>query len=66
MLNVIPLNDLKEQEEQSTCECCPKVWFEKGEMIIVHNSFDKREEIEEGGMQDCGEHPTFILYEGHN
>jgi hypothetical protein len=22
-------------------------------MIIVHNSFDKREEIEEGGMHDC-------------
>jgi len=61
MLNVIPLNDLKEHDENSTCECCPNVWFEKGKMIIVHNSFDKREEIEEGGMQDCDEHPTLNL-----
>jgi hypothetical protein len=47
MINVLPLNDLKEHEEKSTCHCNPKVIFENGEMIIVHNSYDGREIIEE-------------------
>ncbi len=46
MINITPINDLKEHEEESTCECSPKVEFENGEMILIHNSFDKRE-IEE-------------------
>ena len=46
MINVIPINDLKEHTENSTCECEPKVIIENGEMIVVHNSFDRRELIE--------------------
>ena len=42
-IHIVPLNDLKEHEESSTCECCPSVEFENGEMIVVHNSFDGRE-----------------------
>lgn len=42
-LHIIPINDLKEHKELTTCECCPSVKFENGEMIIVHNSFDGRE-----------------------
>ena len=47
MYNILPTNDLKEHTEDSTCECNPKIIFENGEMIIVHNSYDKRELVEE-------------------
>ena len=47
MYNILPTNDLKEHTEDSTCECNPKIFFENGEMIIVHNSYDKRELVEE-------------------
>ena|SRR5690606_23827798 len=43
MINIIPVNDLKEHIENSTCGCNPKVEFENGEMIIIHNSYDGRE-----------------------
>jgi hypothetical protein len=46
MINIIPINDLEEHEEFSTCKCCPSLIIENGEMIILHNSFDKREIIE--------------------
>lgn len=46
-IHIVPINDLKEHEETSTCECCPRVEFENGEMIIIHNSFDGREKYEE-------------------
>jgi len=42
-LHIIPLNDLKEHEEESTCDCCPTLIIENGEMIFVHNSYDGRE-----------------------
>lgn len=47
MINVLPINDLKEHTEDTTCECSP-TWFEEGgEIIVVHNSFDGREAVEE-------------------
>lgn len=47
-IHVYPVNDLKEHDtENTTCECCPAVVFEEGEMIVVHNSFDGREDGEE-------------------
>lgn len=46
MINVLPTNDSDEHEENSTCKCKPKIIYENGEMIVVHNSFDKREFIE--------------------
>jgi hypothetical protein len=42
-LHIIPLNDLEEHVEDSTCKCCPRLIMENGEMILVHNSFDGRE-----------------------
>jgi hypothetical protein len=45
--NVLPVNDLKEHSNDSTCECHPKVIYENGEMIVVHNSYDGREHVEE-------------------
>jgi len=46
MLHILPINDLEEHEELSTCKCNPKLIEENGELILVHNSFDKREVIE--------------------
>jgi len=45
-INIIPLSDIKEHKELTICECIPRVEFENGEMIIIHNSFDNREENE--------------------
>lgn len=46
MYNVLPTDDLEKHEENSTCKCKPRVIFENGEMIVIHNSFDGREHIE--------------------
>ncbi len=43
MYNILPVNDIGSHTEDSTCKCNPKVIFENGEMIVVHNSFDGRE-----------------------
>jgi len=40
--NILPIDDIEEHEETTTCECQPDVSFENGEMIVVHNSFDGR------------------------
>lgn len=48
MIHVIPVNDLKEHIDSSTCECKPKIISEDDcEMICVHNSYDGREHKEE-------------------
>ncbi len=45
-IHVLPINDIEEHTEETTCKCIPSVEFENGEMIIKHNSFDKIEENE--------------------
>ena len=47
MIEVKPIDDLKEHTEGSTCECQPRVIFENSEMIVIHSSFDGREALEE-------------------
>lgn len=47
MVNVYPINDLEEHTLDSTCKCMPAIKEEYGQMIVVHNSFDCREAIEE-------------------
>jgi len=45
--HILPINDLEEHKELSTCKCKPKAEvLEDGDMLIIHNSFDKREIIE--------------------
>ena len=45
--HILPINDLIIHEENTTCECEPKVEFlENGDMLIVHNAFDGREAVE--------------------
>lgn len=46
-LHILPINDLKPHEKSTTCECEPKVIYEDGEMIVIHNSYDGRELFEE-------------------
>lgn len=47
MINIIPIDDLEEHKNNSTCKCNPKVIFENGEIILVHYAFDKRHITEE-------------------
>ena len=47
MIHVTPIGDLEEHEESSTCKCKPRVIIENGEMICIHNSYDRRELKEE-------------------
>ena len=45
--HLLPTNDLEEHQEKSTCKCLPKSdVLENGDLMIIHNSFDKREVIE--------------------
>lgn len=44
--NIVPVNDLEDHVEDSTCKCKPSVEFVNGNMIITHNSFDGRENME--------------------
>jgi len=54
MVHVIPLNDEKDHEYSTTCDCSPHVdWNdpETGEAfaspMVIHNAFDCRELIEQ-------------------
>lgn len=43
MINILPNNDLKQHKEDSTCDCKPSLIEQNGEIILIHNSYDKRE-----------------------
>lgn len=45
--HILPINDIKEHEESTICECEPKIEFIQGEMLIIHNAFDQREILEQ-------------------
>lgn len=46
--HIIPINDLEEHEDRSTCKCMPSLeMLENGDMLFVHNSYDERELREE-------------------
>jgi len=49
--HVIPLSDIKEHIEKTTCDCHPYLEEQSsGDFICVHNSYDDREyrEISDG------------------
>lgn len=51
--HILPIDDLKEHEEESTCECCPSVEIvDGGDMLIIHNSYDGREILEQLNAPD--------------
>ena len=44
ILHIVPINDLKEHTEESTCECGPEAEIlENGDIMIIHNAYDGRE-----------------------
>lgn len=46
--HVTPINDIDTHEEATCCKCFPKVEeLENGDLMVVHNSFDGREYIEQ-------------------
>lgn len=46
--HVLPINDIQEHEEDSTCKCNPTAEvLENGDIMLVHNSFDGREAREQ-------------------
>lgn len=52
MIHILPVGDLKEHTEDTTCECNPKVDFDND--IVTHNYFDHRELSEEAQqIIDC-------------
>jgi len=45
--HVLPINDLKPHEGESTvCECEPRVEFVDGGILVIHNAYDNREILE--------------------
>jgi hypothetical protein len=51
MTIVLPIDDIAEHDRESTtCKCNPKVEFENGNMILIHDAFDGRQELEKLGV----------------
>lgn len=47
MWHLLPHNDIKPHEETTTCECLPTIEFIEDEIVVIHNSFDGREGVEQ-------------------
>ncbi len=50
--HVVPIDDLREHADSRGCWCQPRLQLEpiSGTVIVVHNSLDGRELIEEHGI----------------
>lgn len=48
MTHIYPVNDIIEHDlDTTTCECQPKIEEVNGEMLVIHNSYDGRELMEQ-------------------
>ena len=47
IIHILPVDDLEPHTEETTCKCEPKIKIVEGGMLVVHNSYDGREIIEE-------------------
>lgn len=47
MINIIPKDDIIPHVEFMFCNCGPKIKEHNGNTIIIHHSFDGREQLEE-------------------
>jgi hypothetical protein len=47
-VEVIPEDDLREHNSTEQCECIPDLKDHYGTLMLIHNSFDGREENERG------------------
>jgi hypothetical protein len=50
IINVVPINDEVAHVENESCWCKPRV--EENGQLIIHNSFDGREDFEEITVRD--------------
>jgi hypothetical protein len=56
-LHVVPVDDYYEHTESVLCSCRPKVQISvDGALIVIHNSFDRRELFEPGRKLTFKEH----------
>lgn len=46
VIHVLPIDDIEDHIDSSTCPCQPSIEEENGHLIIVHSSFDGREGVE--------------------
>ena len=48
IIHVMPINDLKEHDEDTSCECQPAVEMDDAGngFLVIHNSYDGREAVE--------------------
>jgi hypothetical protein len=47
-MNVTPVNDLVDHDEDSSCVCIPEVTVLEDRVIVIHHSLDGRELVERG------------------
>jgi len=45
-IHIAPINDIIPHPDLTTCRCKPRILWESGKMIVVHNALDGREEYE--------------------
>ncbi len=45
--HIQPINDTHEHVDSSVCACEPRVQLIDGNMLVIHNSFDGRELLEQ-------------------
>jgi hypothetical protein len=50
-IHVLPVNDIAPHTERDTCPCAPVIEYEDGEKVVIHNSWDGREEWETMTLQ---------------
>lgn len=51
-IHITPINDLKEHEESVNCHCKPRTEYTNDTLLIIHNSYDKRENLEKAQRQN--------------
>lgn len=51
-VHVLPIDDLREHRESRDCWCLPRLLEEEAdaEVVVVHNSLDGRELVEQHGL----------------
>ena len=43
MINVMPINDIKEHIEDIDCPCNPTLSYQDDEVIVIHTPYDGRD-----------------------
>ena len=51
-IHITPINDLKEHEEDVNCHCKPKTEYINDTLLVIHNAYDKRENLEKAQRQN--------------